>query len=88
MSIRLHAAIERSRIRGIAAQALLLAFQIAHANQRKLASWLATLPSDGQPARRRPSNRHKRKNPSDWTPKGYLPKRPPTPDPPHPLHPT
>ncbi|MCX5381318.1 hypothetical protein [Streptomyces sp. NBC_00091] len=39
-----HEAIERSRtrrMRGIASQSLLLAFQIAHANQRKLASWLA-----------------------------------------------
>ncbi|MFD9303771.1 hypothetical protein ACFWCB_14175 [Streptomyces sp. NPDC060048] len=70
-----HEAIERSRtrrIRGVAAQSLLLAFQIAHANQRKLTSWLDTLPVDDQPARRRPSNRHKLKNPRSWTPKGYL----------------
>ncbi|MFG2484357.1 hypothetical protein ACGFSI_16535 [Streptomyces virginiae] len=69
-------AIERSRtrrIRGIATQALLLAFQIAHANQRKLAAWLSTLPTEAQPARRRPSNRNKPKNPRDWTPKGHLP---------------
>ncbi|MFE7368464.1 hypothetical protein [Streptomyces anulatus] len=71
-----HEAIERSRtrrIRGIAAQSLLLSFQIAHANHRKLASWLDTLQTGGLPARRRPSNRHKLKNPHDWTPKGYLP---------------
>ncbi|MFF5700912.1 hypothetical protein ACFY7H_00090 [Streptomyces sp. NPDC012794] len=71
-----HEAIERSRtrrIRGVAAQSLLLAFQIAHANQRKLTSWLDTLPVDDQPARRRPSNRHKLKNPRSWTPQGYLP---------------
>ncbi|MCJ0873111.1 hypothetical protein [Streptomyces sp. AP-93] len=57
---------ERSRtrrIRKIAAQSLLLAFQIAHANERKTESWLATLPLDGQPARRRPSNRHALRNP-------------------------
>ncbi|MFC4329634.1 hypothetical protein ACFPC0_17885 [Streptomyces andamanensis] len=69
-------AVERSRtrrIRGIAAQSLLLAFQIAHANHRKLTAWLSTLPTEAQPARRRPSNRHKPKNPRDWTPKGYLP---------------
>ncbi|MCX4849031.1 MULTISPECIES: hypothetical protein [Streptomyces] len=71
-----HEAIERSRtrrIRGIAAQSLLLAFQIAHANHRKLASWLDTLQTNNQPARRRPSNRHKLKNPRRWTPNGYLP---------------
>lgn len=71
-----HEAIERSRtrrIRGVAAQSLLLAFQIAHANQRKISSWLDTLSQGDQPARRRPSNRHKLKNPRNWTPKGYLP---------------
>ncbi len=61
------------RIRGIAAQSLLLSFQVAHANHRELASWLDTLQTDGLPTRRRPSNRHKLKNPHDWTPKGYLP---------------
>ncbi|POG45676.1 hypothetical protein BV881_20650 [Streptomyces sp. ZL-24] len=69
-----HEAIERSRtrrIRGIAAQSLLLSFQIAHANHRKRASWLDTLQTDGLPARR-PSNRHKLKNPRDWPPGGYL----------------
>lgn len=39
----------------------------------KLASWLDTLQTNGLPARRRPSNRHKLKNPHDWTPSGYLP---------------
>ncbi|MGQ4713573.1 hypothetical protein ACUN22_07805 [Streptomyces anulatus] len=71
-----HEAIERSRtrrIRGIAAQSLLLSFQIAHANHRKLAAWLDTLQTSGLPDRRRPSNRHKLKNPRDWTPGGYLP---------------
>ncbi|MDH6130823.1 hypothetical protein P3T37_000190 [Kitasatospora sp. MAA4] len=71
-----HEAIERSRtrrIRGVAAQSLLLAFQIAHANHRKIASWLNTLQLADQPPRRRPSNRNKPKNPCNWTPKGYLP---------------
>ncbi|MEU3268246.1 hypothetical protein [Streptomyces bacillaris] len=71
-----HEAIERSRtrrIRGIAAQSLLLSLQIAHANHRKLAAWLDTLQTSGLPARRRPSNRHKLKSPRDWTPGGYLP---------------
>ncbi|MFF7257619.1 hypothetical protein [Streptomyces microflavus] len=69
-------AVERSRtrrIRGITAQSLLLSFQIAHAGHRKLASWLDTLQTNGLPARRRPSNRHKPKNPHDRTPSGYLP---------------
>ncbi|WP_329069948.1 hypothetical protein [Streptomyces sp. NBC_01429] len=71
-----HEAIERSRtrrIRGIAAQSLLLAFQLAHANHRKLASWLDTLQTGDLPARRRSSNRHTLKNPHHWTPNGYLP---------------
>ncbi|MFI9275254.1 hypothetical protein ACIGXM_31765 [Kitasatospora sp. NPDC052896] len=71
---------ERSRTRrtrGVAAQSLLLAFQIAHANQRKLANWLDTLQLADQPARRRrPSNRNKPKNARHWTPKGYLPDTP------------
>ncbi|MFE7468659.1 hypothetical protein ACFU6R_31760 [Streptomyces sp. NPDC057499] len=77
-----HEAIERSRtrrIRGIAAQSLLLAFQIAHANHRKLSSWLDTLQTHHQPARRRPSNRHKLSNPHRWTPGGYLPDNTPEP---------
>ncbi|MEU2070958.1 hypothetical protein [Streptomyces anulatus] len=36
-------------------------------------AWLDTLQTSGLPARRRPSNRHKLKNPRDWTPGGYLP---------------
>ncbi|MER5555194.1 hypothetical protein ABT001_26605 [Streptomyces sp. NPDC002793] len=75
-----HEAIERShthRIRKIAARSLLLSFQIAHANHRKLAAWLDTLQTDGLPARRRPFNRHKLRNPRYWTPNSYLPE--PTP---------
>ncbi|MFC9753112.1 hypothetical protein [Streptomyces sp. NPDC056921] len=69
-------AIERSRtrrIRGIAAQSPLLAFRIAHANHRKLAGRLDTLQTNGQPARRRPYDRHKLRNPHRWPPGGYLP---------------
>ncbi|MEV6865646.1 hypothetical protein AB0M44_32185 [Streptosporangium subroseum] len=51
-----HEAIQRSqgrRIRGIAAQSLLLAFQLAHANFRKIFRWLDSLPRiDGRPRRR------------------------------------
>ncbi|MEV7027446.1 hypothetical protein [Kitasatospora sp. NPDC093558] len=69
-----HEALERSRtrrVRGIAAQSILLAFQLAHANHRKLAAWLDTLQSATQPARRRPTNRRTPNNPHDWTPKRH-----------------
>ncbi|MBG0814281.1 hypothetical protein [Planomonospora sp. ID82291] len=49
-------AIQRSqgrRIRGIAAQSLLLAFQLAHANLRKISRWLDSLPGPGGRPRRR-----------------------------------
>jgi hypothetical protein len=36
------------RIRGIAAQTILLAFQLAHANRRKVKSWLETLALGGE----------------------------------------
>ncbi len=42
------------RIRGIAAQTLLLAFQLAHANRRKLASWADAIALGGERPRRRP----------------------------------
>jgi hypothetical protein len=49
-------AIERSqnrRIRGITAQSFLLAFQLAHANTRKINHWLDTFPDqNGRPRRR------------------------------------
>jgi hypothetical protein len=35
----------RRRIRGLAAQMLLLSFQISHANKRKIDAWLDTLPA-------------------------------------------
>ncbi|QKW32669.1 hypothetical protein HUT06_00305 [Actinomadura sp. NAK00032] len=59
------------RIRGIAAQTLLLAFQLAHVNERKINAWLATLPGpDGKPHRRA---RHKTRKPrGSWTPTGHI----------------
>ncbi|MFJ7999529.1 hypothetical protein ACIQ7D_20635 [Streptomyces sp. NPDC096310] len=86
-----HEAIERSRtrrIRGIACQSLLLSFQIAHANHRKLAGWLDTLQTNGLPARRRPSNRHKLKTPATGPPTATSPTPPQKTDPPHHTHPT
>jgi hypothetical protein len=62
----------RRRVRGIAAQTLLLAFQLAHANQRKLARWLDTLPDPGQRPRRRPTRRRRTKPLGTWTPTGHL----------------
>jgi hypothetical protein len=59
------------RLRGIAAQTLLLAFQLAHVNIRKINAWLDTLPgADGLPRRR--ARRRKTKPLRHWTPKGYL----------------
>ena len=59
------------RVRGIAAQTLLLAFQLAHANERKDNAWLATLPGpEGRPHRRA---RYKTPKPLDtWTPTGHI----------------
>lgn len=61
------------RIRGIAAQSLLLAFQIAHANTRKIDNWRQTLPRPGAEPIRRPP----RRTTTDlrrWTPAGsYTP---------------
>ena len=62
----------RRRIRGIAAQAILLAFQIAHANIRKITAWAATLPDPetGRP-RRRPAPR-RAVSLKTWTPTGRI----------------
>ena len=62
----------RRRIRGIAAQTILLAFQLAHANKRKIAAWADNLPDPetGRP-RRRPAPRRVLTLKS-WTPKGYV----------------
>ncbi|MEV7346930.1 hypothetical protein [Streptomyces sp. NPDC093544] len=60
------------RIRGIAAQTVLLVFQLAHANRRKIKKWLETLTLGGQRPRRRTHHRRKTKEPSGWTPTGHL----------------
>ncbi|QHY96842.1 hypothetical protein SSPS47_17190 [Streptomyces sp. S4.7] len=60
------------RIRDIAAQTVLLAFQLAHANRRKIAKWLETLALGGERPRRRTHHRHRTKPLGTWTPTGYL----------------
>ncbi|MFJ8550873.1 hypothetical protein [Streptomyces sp. NPDC093676] len=60
------------RIRGIAAQTILLAFQLAHANRRKIKKWLDTLALNSERPRRRTHHRRKTKEPRSWTPTGYL----------------
>lgn len=71
-----HEAIEAGatrRIRGTAATSVLLAFQLHHANTRKLATWADTLAGeDGTPPRRRPTRRRKTKPLGTWTPAGHL----------------
>ncbi|MEO5876279.1 MAG: hypothetical protein ABIS86_21740 [Streptosporangiaceae bacterium] len=69
-----HEAIERAqnrRIRGIAAQSILLAFQLARANQRKIDAWTDTFPgANGIPRRR--ARRRTTQPLGTWTPKGHL----------------
>ncbi|MET7519496.1 hypothetical protein ABZS88_40095 [Streptomyces sp. NPDC005480] len=60
------------RIRGIAAQTVLLVFQLAHANRRKIKNWVETLALDGQRPRRRTHHRRRTKPLGNWTPTGYL----------------
>lgn len=71
-----HEAIEAGatrRIRGIAPASILLAFQLHHANTRKLATWADTLEGEnGEPPRRRPTRRRKNKPLGTWTPVGHL----------------
>jgi hypothetical protein len=67
------------RVRGIAAQTLLLAFQIAHANTRKIDNWLDTLPVTPAGPRRR-ARRRKKPPLGHWTPRGYAPPTPDEPD--------
>lgn len=55
------------RIRGIAAQTILLAFQLAHANRRKIRKWLHTLSLGGERPRRRTHHRRPKKEPRSWT---------------------
>ncbi|URM90688.1 hypothetical protein LUW75_12570 [Streptomyces sp. MRC013] len=49
------------RIRGIAAQAVLLAFQLAHANKRKLATRAGNIALHGGQPHRRPTRRRRTK---------------------------
>ncbi|MGW8685689.1 hypothetical protein ACWGNN_32585 [Streptomyces sp. NPDC055817] len=58
------------RIRGIAAQTVLLVFQLAHANQRKIKNWVGTLALSGQPAQAHPPR------PDDQTARTLDPDRP------------
>lgn len=60
------------RIRGIAAQTILLAFHLAHANRRRIKKWLETLALGGERALRRTHHRRKIKEPGTWTPTGHL----------------
>lgn len=71
----LHEDLESSgtrRIRGIAAQTILLAFQLGHANRRKLANWADSVALNGNRPRRRPTRRRATKPLGAWTPKGYI----------------
>ncbi|MFE9092767.1 hypothetical protein [Streptomyces sp. NPDC007264] len=58
------------RIRGIAAQTLLLAFQLAHANRRKLRARANSIALHDDGPRRRPTRRRKTEALGTWTPKG------------------
>ncbi|MFE7606995.1 hypothetical protein [Streptomyces celluloflavus] len=60
------------RIRGIAAQTFLLAFQLAHANRRKLTAWANSIALGDKRPRRRPTRRRKTKPLGTWTPKGHI----------------
>ncbi|MFE2541856.1 hypothetical protein [Actinacidiphila glaucinigra] len=63
----------RSRpIRGLAAQTILLVFQIAHANRRKITTWLDSLALGGQRPIRRTNRRRRTKPLGTWTPTGHL----------------
>lgn len=76
----LHEDLESSgtrRIRGIAAQTILLAFQLGHANRRKLANWANSVALLGERPRRRPTRRRATKPLGAWTPKGYIGSRSP-----------
>ncbi|MGR8009468.1 hypothetical protein [Streptomyces hypolithicus] len=60
------------RIRGIAAQTILLAFQLAHVNRRKLSGWADAVALNGERPRRRPTRRRKTQPLGTWAPKGRL----------------
>ncbi len=60
------------RVRGIAAQTVLLAFQLAHVNRRKLASWADAVALHGNRPRRHPTRRRKTLPIGSWAPKGHI----------------
>ncbi|MGW3243322.1 hypothetical protein [Streptomyces sp. NPDC001070] len=63
----------RSRpIRGLAAQTILLVFQLAHANRRKITTWLDSPALGGQRPIRRTNRRRKTEPLGTWTPTGHL----------------
>ncbi|MDX2648027.1 hypothetical protein PV341_31550 [Streptomyces sp. PA03-1a] len=63
----------RSRpIRGVAAQTILLVLQLAHANRRKITTWLDSLAVGGHHPIRRTNRRRKTKPLGTWTPTGHL----------------
>ncbi|WP_406171497.1 hypothetical protein [Streptomyces sp. NBC_00996] len=72
------------RIRGIAARTILLAFQLAHANRRKIKKWLETLALGGERPRRRTHHKRKTKDRGTWTHPPAIWCRPPDPSPRHP----
>lgn len=68
-------AIEASRsrpVRGLAAQTILLVFQIAHANRRKIADWLDSPGLSGQRPTRRTNRRRRTRPLGTWTPIGHM----------------
>ena len=60
------------RVRGIAGQTLLAAFQLAHANTRKITSWLDSLPQGEHDRPRRRVRRRPTRPLGSWTPAGHL----------------
>ncbi|MFF3327625.1 hypothetical protein [Streptomyces sp. NPDC002889] len=60
------------RIRGIAAQTILLVYQLAHANRRKIKKWVETLALNGERPRKRTHHRRRTKPLGRRTPTGYL----------------
>ncbi|MGW1507343.1 hypothetical protein ACWCQW_54970 [Streptomyces mirabilis] len=64
--------IESAGSRRIATQTIVLAFQLAHANRRKIKKWLDTLSLGGERPRRRTHHRRQTKEPKTWTPTGHL----------------
>ncbi|MFF5341938.1 hypothetical protein ACFY4H_14620 [Streptomyces althioticus] len=57
------------------AGAPLLAFQLAHANRRRLASWADAIALGGERPRRRPTRRRRTTPLGTWTPRGHITQR-------------